>query len=193
MGADRKKEVIQAAFDLIARKGLEGLRTREVAAACNINPATLHYYFPTKEALIQGVVDHLVAWFSHPIDDLAVEAPMSAAEAIRWEFQDSADRMRRYGEFFQVLAELWLRANRDPVIGRILETMNARWHNHLVSLLKQGVESGEFRADLDLDVTASNMMTQLRGLGFQIHVSQSRLEKEIEELIGQILGWLAAS
>ena len=45
-----------AAYKRLAEAGFEGLRTRDVAADAGVNIATLHYYFPSKEALIRGVV-----------------------------------------------------------------------------------------------------------------------------------------
>src|SRR5215831_17477564 len=57
---DRRHALILAAYQSIAKKGFEGLRTREVAATVGIHSATLHHYFPTKEALIQGVIDYAV-------------------------------------------------------------------------------------------------------------------------------------
>src|SRR5215471_16607803 len=57
---DRRHALILAAYHSIAEKGFEGLRTRDVAATVGIHSATLHHYFPTKEALIQGVVDYAV-------------------------------------------------------------------------------------------------------------------------------------
>ena len=50
----RRHDLVQAAFRGIAERGFEGLRTRDVAADAGVNIATLHYYFPTKEALIRG-------------------------------------------------------------------------------------------------------------------------------------------
>src|SRR5256885_9587158 len=55
---DREQALVQAAFNQIAERGFEGLRTREVAAGVGLNIATLHYYFPTQEAVIRGVVAH---------------------------------------------------------------------------------------------------------------------------------------
>jgi AcrR family transcriptional regulator len=49
---------VLAAFSQIAEHGFEGLRTRDVAAEVGVNIATLHYYFPTKESLIRGVLEH---------------------------------------------------------------------------------------------------------------------------------------
>src|ERR1700731_1757701 len=56
----RSAAIVQAAYALIVEKGFEGLRTREASDRVGINSATLHYYFPTKEALIQGVVHYLM-------------------------------------------------------------------------------------------------------------------------------------
>jgi AcrR family transcriptional regulator len=60
---DREQGLVQAAFNQIAERGFEGLRAREVAAGVGLNIATLHYYFPTKEALIRGVVAHAMDRF----------------------------------------------------------------------------------------------------------------------------------
>src|ERR671925_266966 len=60
---DRREALVQAAFNRIAERGFEGLRTRDVAARVGVNIATLHYYFPTKEALIGGVVELAMARF----------------------------------------------------------------------------------------------------------------------------------
>jgi DNA-binding transcriptional regulator YbjK len=46
---DRRRSLLQAAFDVIAMSGFEGLRTRAVAERAGVNIATLHYYFqPSK-------------------------------------------------------------------------------------------------------------------------------------------------
>src|SRR4030081_4114094 len=60
---DRQRALVLAAFNQIAERGFEGLRTREVAAGVGLNIATLHYYFPTKESLIRGVVAHAMDRF----------------------------------------------------------------------------------------------------------------------------------
>jgi len=59
----RREELVLAAYRQIAEHGFEGLRTREVAAEVGVNIATLHYYFPTKEALIGAVLAHAMGRF----------------------------------------------------------------------------------------------------------------------------------
>src|SRR6266480_2488830 len=63
-GHERHHSLVLAAYDLIAEKGFEELRTRDVAMRAGVNIATLHYYFARKEDLIDGVVDYLLDLFS---------------------------------------------------------------------------------------------------------------------------------
>jgi AcrR family transcriptional regulator len=65
----------------------EGFRIRQVAAEAGIDNGTLHFHFPTKEALIHVVVDYLTedlknnraAW---------KDAEPSALDELRMEFED---------------------------------------------------------------------------------------------------------
>src|SRR5262245_2213790 len=72
---ERRRTLVAAAFRRIASEGFEGLRTRDVAADVGVNIATLHYYFPTKEALIRGVIGHAMRRFAQtmPGDGSPVE------------------------------------------------------------------------------------------------------------------------
>src|SRR5918911_3782659 len=60
---DRRLALVAAAYRRIATDGFEGLRTRDIAADVGVNIATLHYYFPTKEALIRSVIGQAMQRF----------------------------------------------------------------------------------------------------------------------------------
>src|SRR3954468_19768172 len=60
---ERRRALAAAAFRRLASAGFERLRTRDVAADVGVNIATLHYYFPTKEALIRSVIGHAMQRF----------------------------------------------------------------------------------------------------------------------------------
>src|SRR3954447_18675678 len=57
--APRLPAIAAAARSLIAERGFEGLRTRDIAERVGINVATLHYHVPTKEALIEIVAQSM--------------------------------------------------------------------------------------------------------------------------------------
>lgn len=161
---DRRQALVQAAFEQIADRGFEGLRTREVASRVGVNIATLHYYFPTKEALIRGVVELAMGRFQ-----ATLTPDGSSADRLR----NHLDAVRRLlGEdprLGAVMAELALRAPRDPVIAGIMAGTNEAWHRMVRAMLRHAVRDGHLRPEVDSDdvaalVTATLMSMTLRAV-----------------------------
>src|SRR5215471_7315739 len=115
----RRKDLAQIAYRLIAKKGLEGFRTRDVAEAAGIDTGTLHYHFPSKEALVQAVVEHLVNDF-RAVRPESSAPPQNALDELRNEIFDLAPRVRESPEQLVVMLDLRVRASRDPVVAEIL-------------------------------------------------------------------------
>ncbi len=55
---DTRERMLQAAREVIGRKGKRGATTREIAEVAGVNEATLFRHFRTKEALIVEVAQH---------------------------------------------------------------------------------------------------------------------------------------
>jgi AcrR family transcriptional regulator len=166
-GDERRQALVEAAFALLTEEGFEGLRVRTVAARVGINIATLHYYFPSKQDLVRGVVDYLLQQFSTPPasgSNIADAVPMSA---LRRELMDFADDIQHKPALFIVLMELQLRALRDPDIHALLQGMDTHWRNHLEHLCQEEIRQGNFRSDLDVPQAASTLIALIKGLGLQ--------------------------
>ncbi|WP_291155108.1 TetR/AcrR family transcriptional regulator [Hyphomicrobium sp.] len=56
--AERERQIVEAAADFFAEHGLEG-QTRELAKTLGITHSAIFRYFPSKEALIERVYDHV--------------------------------------------------------------------------------------------------------------------------------------
>lgn len=185
-GEQRRKELIVLAYSIIAEKGFEGLRVRDVAHRAGINAATLHYYFPTKEAMVQAVVGHLIEQFSTLREAQNGERTHPLA-MLRQEFADVAYRMEKFPELFIVAAELELRSLRDPSLASILKEMYQAWQDYLVAILQNGVAQKVFRSDLNIQTTAIAIMTLMSGLGSQLGSEKgeqiSRIATEVEKWI----------
>lgn len=146
--ADRRAAIAHAARDLIVEKGVEGLRTRDIADRVGINIATLHYHVPTKEALFGLVAAALRAEFAaqseaRPRDGLT---PMQQLEA---EFDDFEELLGPKNYLLTATSELLERARRDPEIRAGMTPLFGKWNEILIDLLARGVASGDFRPDLD--------------------------------------------
>ena len=188
---DRKTELVEIAYLLIAKNGLEGFRIRQVAAEAGIDNGTLHYHFPSKEALIHGVVDYLMEDLQN---NRAVRnaADPTALNELQMEFEDIRLRLRRTPEQFIVLSDLAVRSWRDPVIAKMFRKLDDGWHVHLVSLLKRGIRQGIFRKNLNVPVCARAIMVALRGIGYQSRLPHPKVDALLSELAAQTEHWITA-
>jgi AcrR family transcriptional regulator len=190
----RYNELVLVAFDHIANRGFEGLRVHDVAAQVKINNATLHYYFPTKEDLIKGVVDYMIEKFStsYAVESAGDKAPdawkemLAELEDARHNFRDARDRL-------VVFIELFIRSLRDPAIAEIFKKLDENWRGYLVGLIERGIRQGVFRAELNPEVTATLVMLQIKGFGFQMlgEANLAIADKVFDQLVLQVESWLS--
>ena len=186
---DRKAKLVEIAYRLIAQNGLEGFRIRQVAAEAGIDNGTLHYHFPSKDALILGVVDYL-------IEDLrnnravSKEAEQTALDELHMEFEDISLRLRRTPEQFIILGDMAVRSWRDPVVAKMFRKLDDGWRVHLVALLERGVRQGIFRKNLNLPLCARTIMVALRGIGYQARLSPRKVDELLSELAAQTEHWI---
>ena len=54
-------EILAAAFDLLETKGFAAVSVRGVAGSLGITPTALYTYYPSKRALLRGMIEHLLA------------------------------------------------------------------------------------------------------------------------------------
>ncbi len=184
----RRQSLIEAAYQSIAQEGLKGLRTRDVAAWAGITHATLHYYFPTKEALIEAVADYAV--FQGLLVDIPRGNQEDAPGARLHQFLMTLQHnLREEPTHFLVLYELARYARQCPTIREIFQrqTFHPSWHRFLASLLDEGIRQGAFRADLNPEDGASIVMTFILGLGMSLLVP---VPGDPEQMIQQLEQWL---
>ncbi len=188
-GDERRKDLVGVAYQIIAEKGFEGLRVRDVAAQAGVNIATLHYYFNTKEELVKGVVDYLLHLF------ITIEAPPPPGDStpypVRQLHQIIADlqyQLETAPEMFVVLTELHLRSQRDPAVQAILSALDNGWRSHISALYQEGLNQNLFNPDLTPNTVASLLIALIKGMSIQ---ATSQLDHyDFNQISSTINQWL---
>jgi AcrR family transcriptional regulator len=181
---ERRRQILETAFDMVAEKGFEGLRTRDVAERAGINSATLHHYFPTKEALIEGVAAHLEAQYMTgraPRQATDEDAPAALRE-LRQEFADVAFFWREHPRTWAVSREFMLRAPRDKAVADLVGRLNERWCASVERILAEGRDAGVFRAGLDPAAAALAVVGALWGSIVLAHPTHGRFDAVCREI-----------
>jgi len=178
----RKDALVAAAYKILATRGFEGLRTREVAAAVGVNIATLHYYFPHKEDLIRGVVGYAMGRFRETLSGAG-----SAEGQLRAHFRGLRVLSRDEPELFAVMAELAIRGMRDASLRKIVGGTDDAWRAMLRTLLRRAQDEGALRPDLDPEGMAAVIVATLKGT-FMLPATEpenvERTFRQLETLVG---------
>lgn len=179
---ERRRLIVEVAFNTLAEQGFEGLRTRDIAATAKINSATLHHYFETKEDLIEAIADHL----EHRLRTERAPGP-SQGESDRIDpfsrqFEDLVFYYSKAPEVLAVYREFVARAPRDRVIAALVARLHARWKAGIAGGLEQARTLGVLRPDIDIDSAAGLVLCTAWGLLAQIFASPDELESAATQL-----------
>jgi AcrR family transcriptional regulator len=162
-GDERQRALVQAAFEVIAQRGLEGLRTREIAAQAGMNVAMVHYYFANKEALIAAVVEFLVEQFLRYQTSPVSEGEDTPLHRLRRWFANARTYQQDHPKLAIVYQEVFQRSRRDSSLLPMLQSLDQRWYANTKRMLDDGVQQGIFRATLNVEQVTKMIMAQLRG------------------------------
>ncbi len=178
---DRRRALVDAAYQVIAARGFEGLRTRAVAARARVNVATLHYYFSGKEALVRGVTEYITEQLRAAHAPVVGNRSGAALRRLRQELAGVSYYHAKRRELVAVMLELMQRAQRDPVLHRSLRRVLRRWRNVLRQIVTAGIREGTLRPDLDPEATATTVAALVAGLALIAGRSdRTRARAEIE-------------
>jgi len=182
-GEERVQALILAAYHSIAEKGFEGLRLRDVAQQVGLNHATLHHYFPTKEAMVQAVV----LYVTQRLAQMATFTEGTPMEQLRAHLHALQQCMQEEPALFVVLSEIGLRAQRDPAIRAIVQQQTEGWHALLTGILEAGIRQGDWPQDLDAEATASAIIALTQSFNL---INAKLLPIRAEQAMKQLERWL---
>ncbi|WP_285489152.1 TetR/AcrR family transcriptional regulator [Amycolatopsis taiwanensis] len=162
----RYRQILDAAWRLIAQRGYHAVRVSDVAEACGTSTGTIHYYFPGRDDLltealrssVQQAFDRQVAEL-HSIEDARerllrlVELQLPTPGALRLEWS------------------IWLQVWNETALRSELRVLHAdsytRWHDTIERTIVEGQQQGVF-IDTDPEELTMALTALIDGLGIQV-------------------------
>lgn len=142
-GEERRQQIVEVAFAVLADRGIERLRTRDVADRAGINPATLHHYFSTKEQLIEAVAAYLETLYrSVELRDWE-PTPGTPREALRRQFAEARYIRLTRPEMLVVAAELSIDAKRARAASATVFLIHEHWRMEFEKIIRDGQSGSE--------------------------------------------------
>lgn len=188
----REGEILDAAARLFASHGFHATSTRRIAAAAGVSEGTVFHYFGSKNELMLAILDGLYNGALNPGAGEILDAVMDTASRLRalalhhveTLAADNALMMRLLQVYVGVDLELLGKTQRSP-----LRVLNRSYVTFLDRALREGVERGELRADLEVRSTRDLFYGTLEyGLRTYMahHGSDAKIERYVDELLAPI-------
>ncbi|GAA5050620.1 TetR/AcrR family transcriptional regulator [Streptomyces sp. SID10815] len=187
--APPREEVLAAAMEMIAERGLEKLTMAALGRAVGMSSGHLLYYFGSKDELLLRTLE----WSESRLGAERGRLLTRAAPA--------RERLAAYVDLYvpdghrdphwTLWLEVWNRSLGAVADARDRQAaIEGAWHRDLAALVAEGVSRGEFRP-----VDADRFAARLRALldGFSIHVAIGLRGTDREQALGHVREFLTES
>ncbi len=165
----RRAQMLTAAAELIAERGLARTRIADVAARVGASPALVVYYFDTKENLLIAALRESETGFYAAAESL-LRSQASLRERIETLVQltfteeSQGEVQGQWGLWF----DLWNEAFRHPQVAADRRALDEQWRGLIARIVRAGIDAGDVDPGLDVDTFAVTWAALLDGLSVQV-------------------------
>jgi AcrR family transcriptional regulator len=177
-----KKKLFDAAMELIGERGFTDASVDEIVERAGVAKGTVYYHFTGKAELVEALIADRFAPLAVAFRDAAARHTGNPRGAIQAIVRAELEFLSEHSSFSKLLlTEMWRedRVWRDTLVAARTQLFGVISH-----VIRQGIESGEFRADIDPEFGASALF----GMTATVAMDWLAFEptKPLDEVLSQI-------
>ena len=187
MSRQRSEEVDEAivasSLAVIADRGIEGFSVEEVASRASVGKATIYRRYADRSELINAALSTLN-------DDLPAINQQSGTAEVLIDMLEWVRTSKTSGA--EIIPKIFAQARTNPELFSLCHerVIHPRWQR-VTEALKLGIERGELSADIDIEVTASMLVSPVLMFNL-INEPRSKTKKDFAaRLVTQALTGIA--
>ena len=181
---ERRSQLLEAAVELFAERGIGEAKHADIAKRTGVSVATTFVYFPTREALIESVLDEVADRNLAIFEDVAAEG-LTVPELLK----ALAEQAVKRAEDERAYAQVWLNwsTNFAPAIRERFLAQQTIILDKLTAILNSATDGRkrEDRDDARILLAASQMLTVMKLDG----VDKARRDRFTEHTIDVVLAY----
>ncbi|MDQ4502116.1 TetR/AcrR family transcriptional regulator [Sinomonas sp. ASV322] len=175
----RRIELVDATWRIIAERGLDGATMRDIAAEAGFANGALKPYFPTKDRLLDFAFEHIFAQTNRRM--AAATSGLAGRAALRAYCHEILPLDDERLSEARVAIAFWQKALRDPAKAAVHERSMEQWRAMLAELIRgAGLRNGA----VDVDSAVGAVMNLV--LGAQITATLSPDHHSPAQLVAQL-------
>ncbi|HXF69387.1 MAG TPA: TetR/AcrR family transcriptional regulator [Thermoflexus sp.] len=159
--SDRRRDILRAAGRLFSQRGYYGTSIRDIARAIRLQGGSLYAHIASKEELLWEIVDEAAQAFLSGLEPI-VRSEHPPLEKLRLAVAAHLRVVTERQDAAVVFNHEW-RALSPKRRSEILARRDA-YEAMFREILREGIEAGVFRADLDVPLLTRFILTALNGV-----------------------------
>jgi len=174
----QRDRILEAATRCFAQRGFHEATIQDICDHAGLSKGGLYTYFRSKDEILAALIEY-------NLNDAMRWATSAAAQGT-----SALQRLERIAETLiesvldgngakaqtpQLMLEVWAEASKDPRLGDLLARGYDQWRTFIAQLFREGIASGEIRADIDPEVLAAIVVAMFDGLTLQESITRTKV------------------
>ena len=165
--AERRHEaetrIVQAAFEIVARRGVDQLTLAEAGEEAGYSRALPAHYFENREALLAAVAEHAVKNYRRRLSERNVPTD-GGIDALLASIAFYLDDSRGWPKKLRAFHEVINAGLRWPAIGEVVARLDRESIDRVSAQIRTAQRHGDIRADIDPVAEAVAVCGAMRGI-----------------------------
>jgi AcrR family transcriptional regulator len=173
---EAEERMLRAAVKIVAERGLENLTLAECGEAAGYSRGLAAHYFESKDGLVSAIATHVVHDYSQRLRaDSRIRVGLGGLfQSVAFYFDSGRSHELAVRALHAVLGS---GPNHPRIVAAIAE-LNRNSVASFARLIRNGMERGEIRKNIDIDAQATLILSSLRGVMAQWIVDPSHVDVE---------------
>lgn len=187
---ERRRQILDAAMVVFSQRGYDKARMDDIAQEAGLSKGSLYWYFKSKKDLMLALLDATTQEMVRAVREIGPEHG-TASDRIRLMANQFRGTFYGVNELTSILSGFFLQHRDDEDVQNAIDDVYQIWLDLFVDVVRDGIASGEFRDDLDVEHIAGTMGAAFDGLAMQVLFLlqvdwQTRLDQMVEILVSGI-------
>ena len=187
----RRHDILERSLDVFATEGFEDTTFQKIADSCGITRTTLYIYFDNKKEIFVGSLKQILIAMELDLKAIIEDETLSAHDALSKMVNLIIDYCEQNLKLFNVLHSYLLqlkKANENPQ--KKIHRRIIRLRHLLSTVIIRGIDSGEFKPDLNVHSVVELIYILVESSIFRIAVLELKDLSEIRKAVAPAIDGL---
>lgn len=148
---ERKTQILDAAMDTFAEKGIHKTRMSDIADKSGLSKGSLYWYFESKDSIVMNLLSRVLEPEIKELRALLEDTSRSAEERLVYYAERGGEDIIKILKWMPLFYDFIAMAFRQEFIRTTVTSFYKQNIELLEILIQQGIDSGEFHTDSALD------------------------------------------